>query len=131
MVQGGSQQDAPVIGHPGNSHILAKQDELWWCKSHNRRATSIHVRLGGCQHHCCAPGLGGILLPCDCIRLDEIDFDATQNRVYHVEMLIREIERAFEKRGSDTRGYLSFDQDEYKILLILLVKELRRMEGLR
>ena len=32
----------------------------WWCNSHGRAAT--HLMPDG--KHCCAPGLGGILLPC-------------------------------------------------------------------
>lgn len=39
--------------------------ELWWCNSHGRRATHIN-RFGD---HCCAPGQGGILLPCMAVNL--------------------------------------------------------------
>lgn len=45
---------------------LAATDELWWCNSHQRRAT--HKRG---DYHCCDPALGGILLPCSCVNLTD------------------------------------------------------------
>jgi hypothetical protein len=46
--------------------------ELWWCNSHGRRATFIHKVISDYPQqeiHCCAPGLGGILLPCYAVNL--------------------------------------------------------------
>lgn len=45
--------------------------ELWWCNSHQRRAT--HLWRG--ERHC-DPNLGGILLPCRAVNLTGwVEFD--------------------------------------------------------
>ena len=36
--------------------------EHWWCRVHNREATGLHK-----GRHRCAPGLGGILIPCEAV----------------------------------------------------------------
>ena len=36
------------------------EEGIWWCNSHGRAAT--HVKPDG--DHCCAPRLGGIMIPC-------------------------------------------------------------------
>jgi len=44
----------------------------FWCKSHNRWATHWLYREGESPVPHCAPGAGGILLPCHCeFRLEE------------------------------------------------------------
>lgn len=43
---------------------------LWWCDSHNRRATFVLRREGESPEAHCDPKLGGILLPCKCRLLD-------------------------------------------------------------
>src|SRR5580693_7483600 len=47
-------------------------DQLWWCNSHQRRATAR--RLSGYWEGevCCAPNLGGIMIPCRCVNLTGI-----------------------------------------------------------
>jgi len=56
---------------PPEVHYTLDPIGLWWCNSHNRRAT--HIRSTDRQH-CCAPGQSGILLPCNSINLtDEIE----------------------------------------------------------
>lgn len=44
-----------------------KSENLFWCNSHQRRAT--HISHG---EPCCDPRLGGILLPCRCVLLNGI-----------------------------------------------------------
>lgn len=53
-------------------YIKANPDEYWWCNVHERRATHILQREGMEDHHDCDPDLGGITMPCRCVRLDEI-----------------------------------------------------------
>ena len=50
---------------PRSIRLEYKGDELWWCNSHGRKATHLN-RFGD---HVCAPGLGGILLPCMAVNL--------------------------------------------------------------
>ena len=47
-----------------------KSGELWWCNSHERRATHILKRGGSVEHHC-DPKLDGILLPCFAVNLTD------------------------------------------------------------
>lgn len=49
-------------------YVKNNPDELWWCNSHQRRATYID-ELG--WHHC-DPKLPGIMIPCQCVNLTGI-----------------------------------------------------------
>lgn len=50
---------------------------LWWCNSHQRRATHIRERDDGVKRHVCNPSLPGILLPCVVIDLtNEVMLDS-------------------------------------------------------
>ena len=40
----------------------------WWCTVHNREATHMFVNMDGEARHHCDPDLGGIMLPCSCVR---------------------------------------------------------------
>ena len=42
-------------GHPAS---------LFWCNTHQRRATHVEVLPSGFPRPCCAPSLPGIMLPC-------------------------------------------------------------------
>ena len=46
-----------------------KSGEAWFCRTHGRKATHLFYRMGSKipEHHC-NPNLGGIMLPCDCIK---------------------------------------------------------------
>ncbi len=46
-------------------------DQLWWCNTHQRRAT--HQFFGnGWTDVSCDPNLGGITMPCMCVSLKGI-----------------------------------------------------------
>jgi hypothetical protein len=52
---------------------------LFWCNSHERKATHIQIRdyvnEAGSFHEetpCCDPKLRGILLPCSCVNLSGV-----------------------------------------------------------
>jgi hypothetical protein len=53
---------------PISSYQLADNNELWWCNSHQRRATYVRNETD----HCCDPNLGGIMLPCRTVNLTGI-----------------------------------------------------------
>ena len=54
---------------PHIEYVALPESELWWCNSHNRRATHMcHNSWNGSRVHC-APGQSGILLPCFCVEL--------------------------------------------------------------
>lgn len=53
---------------PRYTYAPGDQGELWWCNSHQRRATYVFNR----KDHCCAPGLGGIMIPCHAVNLTGI-----------------------------------------------------------
>ncbi|HYT44117.1 MAG TPA: hypothetical protein VEP90_17385 [Methylomirabilota bacterium] len=61
-----------MTGHhpwpPTIEYRIGPENEYWWCNSHNRRATHIDSR----ERHCCAPNLGGIMIPCDAVNLTNI-----------------------------------------------------------
>lgn len=42
---------------------------LWWCNTHQRRASHVRHNHQGTAVHCCDPSLGGIMIPCECIDL--------------------------------------------------------------
>lgn len=44
---------------------------LWWCNSHERRATVIQIRDDGHRSPHCALDKGGILLPCNCVDITD------------------------------------------------------------
>ena len=55
-------------------HVLAPHGERWWCVVHRRLATHLFLRPYNAEgdlaaEHCCAPGKGGIMLPCKCVSL--------------------------------------------------------------
>lgn len=50
-------------------YTLDESGELWWCNSHERKATHIQHRQDGHSSHHCDPKLGGILLPCFPVNL--------------------------------------------------------------
>jgi hypothetical protein len=55
-------------------YVPDSSGRLWWCNSHQRRATAVFSYPDGRTRHCCAPGLGGILLPCSAVDLtDEVE----------------------------------------------------------
>jgi hypothetical protein len=49
--------------------------KTWWCKIHHREAAHLGYPHGKSVSlkHCCALGLGGILLPCDAEEMTEAD----------------------------------------------------------
>jgi len=48
-----------------------KADGSWWCNSHKRPATHVRIKDDGSSpERVCDPNLGGILLPCDCVRIE-------------------------------------------------------------
>lgn len=55
--------DLPIV-----EYDLDVSGELWWCNSHQRRATHL---IDG-DRRVCDPDLGGILLPCRCVNLTGI-----------------------------------------------------------
>lgn len=50
-------------------YALLPDDQLWWCNTHQRRATARRQAGFWEGGVCCAPGLAGILLPCQCVNL--------------------------------------------------------------
>lgn len=69
----------PIVNYQRYSNL----SELWWCNSHQRRATYVLIKKYDYQiwlpdgpretiDHCCDPKLGGILLPCSCVNLTGI-----------------------------------------------------------
>lgn len=53
-------------------YIKDESGEKWWCESHHRLATHLLVKTE-CEYpqpveHHCDPNLGGILLPCMCVK---------------------------------------------------------------
>ena len=46
--------------------------EFWYCNSHQRQATHILTRWPGDAKHCCKPGLGGVMIPCECVNLTDV-----------------------------------------------------------
>lgn len=46
--------------------------ELWWCNTHERRATYMCRQTNLRPYHRCDPKLGGILLPCSAVNLTGI-----------------------------------------------------------
>jgi len=45
---------------------------LYWCNTHERRATHVMYRPGCRGSVCCDPTLGGIMIPCLCVDLTDI-----------------------------------------------------------
>lgn len=79
---------AEDLGAGGNALTLVAEavyrenddGRKWWCNSHERWATHVWSNgdIRGWQH-CCAPSLGGILLPCFAVDITdeaEIDLDS-------------------------------------------------------
>lgn len=54
-------------------HFPRTDDEYWWCNAHERQATYIFTQtINGIEtrrESCCNPQLGGILLPCNCVKI--------------------------------------------------------------
>jgi hypothetical protein len=50
------------------SYRLLADNRLYWCNSHQRRATHVNTYNGFLS---CDPNLGGILLPCDVVDLTD------------------------------------------------------------
>jgi hypothetical protein len=48
--------------------------KLWWCNTHGRKATHLMVKRYDNPNDntavpCCAPYLGGVMIPCRCVDL--------------------------------------------------------------
>jgi len=52
----------------GLGEMPSYKDELWWCNSHNRKATYVD-EIG---QHRCDPKLGGRMIPCMVVNLTGI-----------------------------------------------------------
>ena len=46
-------------------------DRVWWCNAHQRQAT-WRVSNYDWSTACCDPGLGGIMIPCECVDLTDL-----------------------------------------------------------
>lgn len=46
--------------------------DVWWCNTHQRKAEAIYTKGISAGDHCCAPNLGGIMMPCQCVNLTGI-----------------------------------------------------------
>ena len=57
---------------PDIEYVQAPDNELHWCNSHQRWATHVLVRRGKPENNCCAPSLGGTMLPCAVVNLTGI-----------------------------------------------------------
>ena len=56
------------------SYEQDQSGRLWWCNSHQRKATHILTYDDGRKAHHCDPSVGGILRPCFCVDLtDQIE----------------------------------------------------------
>lgn len=69
LVQRATADASPSRSHPVIEYVALPMDEFWWCNSHNRRATHLCKNSWNGESVRCAPGLGGIMLPCSCVNL--------------------------------------------------------------
>jgi len=52
-------------------YVKLDEPSPYWCESHRRVATHISIK-GDIATPCCAPWMGGIMLPCKCVvRVDD------------------------------------------------------------
>lgn len=71
-------EDAPTWPIP----IVTYREDLteqWWCTVHNRRATHICTfNNSRPAERCCNPDLGGIMLPCRCVKKEGSDMSSRE-----------------------------------------------------
>lgn len=53
-------------------HTPDDPGELWWCNTHQRRATFMWRKGFEEERHTCDPNLGGITMMCRCVNLTGI-----------------------------------------------------------
>lgn len=53
-------------------YTLNSPEEIQWCNSHQRRALFLQIKPNGEVRPDCGPNLPGIMIPCECVRLNGI-----------------------------------------------------------
>ena len=58
---------SPSNGHPVIEYVALPENQLWWCNSHNRRATHMCHNSWNGSRVTCPPRSSGIMIPCECV----------------------------------------------------------------